>query len=96
MLKLVIRKTKESQGTEYTEGREEEKQYIIDRTLVREDHLRGGQKRSILNITNNEMGLAGQFGGRAPASIYKTLGSILVSGNRRNKTKPKIQLVESH
>lgn len=42
------------------------------------------------------MGLAGQFGGRAPASIYKTLGSILVSGNRRNKTKPKIQLVESH
>lgn len=42
MLKLVIRKTKENQGTEYTEGREEEKQYIIDRTLVREDHLKGG------------------------------------------------------
>lgn len=42
------------------------------------------------------MGLAGQFSGRAPASIYKILDSILVSGNRRNKTKPKIQLVESH
>lgn len=42
------------------------------------------------------MGLAGQFSGRAPASVYKILDSILVSGNRRNKTKPKIQLVESH
>lgn len=85
MLELVIRKTEVSQGIEYTEGREEEKQYIIDRTLEREDHLRGCQKRSILNIKNNENGLAGEFSGRAPASIYKTLGSILVSGNRRKK-----------